>query len=78
MFKSYDSKPIQRLAVQIKDASSVKKVAFNTYCYTEDGVSVTFKAYIEPIQGDWVVRLTAEDTYHCTDSVFRDRNIVPE
>ena len=83
-FKFYDSKPVQRTALQITEKHKVEKCTDREATYTissSDGVvtdTVWFKAYEEPKVGDWVIELTAEDTYHCTDAVFRERNIVPE
>jgi len=37
---------------------------------------ITFKHYEPVLVGDWIVKLTVEDTYHCSDAVFRERNIV--
>jgi hypothetical protein len=76
-FKPYEAKPITRMAYQIKSTDFVVKseIAESTYYINRE---VEFKAYEEPKAGDWVVRLTEEDTYHCTDAVFRERNIVQE
>ena len=76
-FKPYESKPITRMAFQIKPTDTVVKseIAEATYYINHE---VEFKAYEEPKAGDWVVRLTEDDTYHVTDEVFRERNIVPE
>ena len=81
-FKPYEAKPITRMAFQITEAHDWAKFGESTYMITEAGNEklttnvIRFKAYEEPKIGDWVVRLTAEDTYHCTDAVFRERNIV--
>lgn len=81
-FQSYESKPVTRQAFQITDKHSWTKVGESEYIISEDTDQTTnlirFKAYQEPVIGDWIVRLTAEDTYHCTDAVFRERNVVPE
>lgn len=47
-------------------------VAENTFIYE----GVTFKAYQEPEVGDFICRLTVEDTYHVSRAVFVERNIV--
>jgi hypothetical protein len=81
VFYPYETKPITRYARQIKEAKEVEKVLDipNTYLLVLGfATPIPFKAYEEPKVGDWVVRLTKEDTYHCTDAVFRERNIVPE
>ena len=81
LFKPYESKPVTRYAVQIKKPKEVKesKLYPNTYYLEVEGyTAVQFKAYEVPKVGDWVVRVTEDDTYHCTDAVFRERNIVPD
>ena len=80
-FKPYEAKPVTRMAFQITDKHGWVKRGEATYSITEITEHttniITFKAYEEPKLGDWVVRLTEADTYHCTDAVFRERNIVP-
>ena len=80
-FKSYESKPVIRQAFQITEAHAWEKIGEASYVISEDTEEtaniIKFKSYEEPKIGDWIVRLTAEDTYHCTDLVFRERNIVP-
>lgn len=77
MFKSYISKPITREAFQISPEMMICKMESEaTFCAVGDGFQVNFKAYEVPVVGDWVVRLTEEDTYHVRDDVFRERNIV--
>lgn len=80
-FLPYNSKPVVRMAFQITEQHNITKIGEATYhcsITTTDPVysAVLFKAYEEPKVGDWIVRLTEEDTYHCTDAVFRERNIV--
>lgn len=81
-FKSFQSKPIERQAFQITAEHEWAKVGDATYIIAEKTEEtqalVRFKAYEEPGIGDWIVRLTEADTYHCTDAVFRERNIVPD
>lgn len=79
MFKSYESKPITRMAIEITSDYPVLEIAPNTYTYedSEEGL-ITFKGYIQPVNGDYIVRLTAEDTYHVARAIFHERNIIPE
>ncbi len=72
MFKEYQSKPIVREAMEIMALPAKIEDKESTYTYN----GVEFKAYEQPQIGDWVVRLTEEDTYHVSDKVFRERNIV--
>lgn len=82
MWKSYEGKPVTRVVHRIQDTDTVEKLGgeaqWRVTTAPAAGEAVTFKAYQEPVVGDWVVRLTGEDNYHCTDAVFRERNIVPE
>ena len=79
-FKPYESRPVIRQAFQLTASHTVTKsdvhpaTYFVSHCTAD---TVQFKAYQEPVVGDWIVRLTEDDTYHCTDAVFRERNIVP-
>jgi len=82
-FKPYEAKPVTRMAFQISAVHSIKKHenAEASWQVTHPDYPeqiVTFKAYEEPKAHDWVVRLTESDTYHCTDAVFRERNVVPD
>lgn len=87
IFVPYESKPVTRMAFQITESHViVKPKAIEGSQYTVGHIDpkgvitkpINFKAYEEPKVGDWVVRLTDTDTYHCTDAVFRERNIVPD
>jgi len=79
-FEKYQSKPIERMAFQILPSDRLKQVeGSNTIeLYRGEEQAIAFKAHEDVSPGDWVVRLTPNDTYHCTDAVFRERNIVPE
>lgn len=85
-FLGYESKQVTRMAFQITVNHVVVKPKSIDGCeYTIGHIGenntvmspIKFKAYEEPKVGDWIVKLTEEDTYHCTDTVFRERNIVP-
>ncbi len=87
-FKPYKAKPVTRMAFQITEEHTITKNPEKESSYhiaqlrqvvaiPDDFINpIEFKAYEEPKVGDWVVRLTESDTYHCTDAVFRERNIV--
>lgn len=74
-FKDYQSKPVVRSAHEVSDEDSIVKVGEATYQINEE---LIFKAYEPVVPGDFIVYLTAEDVYHCSRSVFLERNIVPE
>lgn len=80
-FKEYESKPVKRMAFQITADMEIEAGDCpDWFVSTEAGEDidvVCFKAYQQPVVGDWIVRLTEDDTYHCTDQVFRERNVVP-
>jgi hypothetical protein len=71
-FVAYESKPIVRMAMEITDENRVIEMAVNDYTYA----GIRFKAYKKPVAGDYIVRLTREDTYHVERGVFHERNVV--
>lgn len=71
-FRPYESKPITRMAVRIE--GEVDQLSDSDYWYC----GINFKAYQAPLVGDYIVRLTEEDTYHVSETVFKERNIVNE
>jgi hypothetical protein len=86
-FKEYESKPIMRQAFQITSEMRCLHIVGKESTYAiwptkkdcmdqyPEG-AILFKAYQEPKDGDWVVRLTENDTYHVSDEVFRKGNVV--
>ena len=81
MFKEYASKPIIRRAHKIVAEDVITKLAEEA-TYRIDSkcaqVDVKFKAYEEVKAGDYIVYLDDTDIYHCSENVFRERNIIPE
>lgn len=77
MFKEYTSKPIKRLAFEVPENAVIEALeAESTSAITVGDETVVFKHY-EPVNtGDFIVRLTMEDTYHCSRAVFEERNII--
>lgn len=76
MFKSYQSKPITRVAHRIEEADVFTAIDEYTSVILIGDEAVEFKHY-EPVQaGDYVVRLTVADTYHNSAAIFAERNIV--
>lgn len=71
-FMPYESKPITRMAIEIPVGAAVTRTAENTYEFQ----GISFKAYQPPVAGDYIVRLTEEDTYHVARAVFHERNII--
>lgn len=86
IFLHYESKPVTRMAFQITHNHVIVKpkvrggADYSIAAIFGPGNVITaaikFKAHEEPKVGDWIIRVTEEDTYHCTDAVFRERNIV--
>lgn len=82
MFKEYKSKQIIRLAHKVVKGDIINSVAdmeatYQLYMH-DTGETAFFNAYEEVKVGDYVVRLTIEDTYHCSAAVFAERNIIEE
>ena len=76
-WNEYQSRPVVRVAYEIKRDDEVTATGEEaTFSIKIDGEHVEFKAYEQPEAGDYVVRLTKEDTYHCRRDVFHDRNVV--
>lgn len=81
MFKEYQSKQITRLAHKIVKGDVITSMVNQESTYllvTTDNERALFKAYDNVKVGDYVVRLTVEDTCHCDGEVFADRNIVED
>ena len=80
MFKEYISKPITRMAFKVAEGDIINSVVHEEATYvlhrTSTGEEIFFKAYEEVKVGDYIVRLTVEDTYHCNAAVFAERNII--
>jgi len=75
MFKQYLSKIIIRHAHEIQQEDSILSLEGEESTSLLLG-EVRFKHY-EPVKtGDFIVRLTEDDTYHCSRAVFLDRNEV--
>ena len=77
-FKRYHSKPIVRLAYQIKE----KDLIYTDNDESDDhfidfnGERLTFVAHQEVKAGDYIVYLNESDIYHCSKQVFEERNEV--
>lgn len=77
-FLPYESKPVTRYAHKITDADKLAKVGEATYNIVLSDTVVAFKAYEKPVPGDYIVWLKDDDIYHCSDAVFRERNVVED
>ena len=77
LFVGYESKPITRMAhcVTEEDVIVQTKEEATSNLHAK-GELISFKHY-EPVKvGDFIGRLTVEDTYHVSQAVFRERNVV--
>lgn len=72
-FKPFEAKPVTRMALEITDVQLLKFIAGDAWSYNE----ILFKAHQNVVVGDYICRLTLEDTYHVSKAVFHERNIVP-
>jgi hypothetical protein len=77
MFNEYSSKPCIRLAHEVIEGEIHDHPDESTSTLVVGEVRVDFKHYEPVMTGDYVVRLTEEDTYHCSRPVFLERNLVP-
>lgn len=76
MFKDYQSKPITRKAHQVESLDELSAVDESTATLTIGMEQYTYK-YYEPVKvGDFIVFLDDTDIYHCSEKVFKERNIV--
>jgi hypothetical protein len=71
-FMPYESKPITRMAMEIPVDGLVTEIGPKTYMFQD----ITFVAHVQPVAGDYIVRLSETDTYHVERAVFHDRNVV--
>lgn len=78
-FKTYQSKPIERLAHCITADDVISRQGDKLYQIRfKDGRVYPFVAHQAVETGDYVVYLNDEDIYHCSAEVFRERNIVED
>lgn len=81
-FKTFQGKPIERLAYEIKGDEPLTEVKPGNFVITvknDDGqqVSIGFVTHEDVKVGDFVVYLNQEDVYHCSRKVFLERNEYP-
>ena len=78
MFKSYKSKPIERLALRLDfSIDKLTEIDKNTFTLRREGEFVCdFKAYQEVEDGDYVCYLNGNDIYHCCAKIFAEQNEV--
>jgi hypothetical protein len=77
MFKEYQSKPITRLAHEVTTDCTIMQTSDEaTSQIFIGGVWLYFKHYELVSVGDWIVYINETDVYHCSNKVFRSRNIV--
>ena len=80
LFKTYQSKPIERLAYQIKEGDEIEQNLPDKECslypqgHPTDGIQ--FVAYEGVRVGDYIIFLDESDVYHCRQDVFCERNVV--
>ena len=77
-FQAFESKPVTRHAYQIKDYDAMAKIGEATYNIVLGPRVIEFKAYEKPVPGDFIVWLKDDDIYHCSEAVFRERNVVED
>lgn len=79
MFSDYESRPITRKAILIDDSMLITKInGESTWELKKGDASLFFKAYVQPVVGDYIVHLKDDDVYHVDAVTFAERNIIPE
>ncbi len=84
-FKLFDAKPIQREAYQLTE-QDITAISFdrdadsdsNRACIFVGLSPISFAFHCKPEEikaGDYVVFINENDTYHCSEEVFNERNI---
>lgn len=73
-FKTYQSKPIQRYAYEIKSKDHIHAISETEFIVNVEGEAVTFNAHESIFPGDYVVFLSENDCYHCRQAIFKERN----
>lgn len=84
-FKLFDAKPIQREAYQLTE-QDITAISFdrdadsdsNRACIFVGLSHISFAFHCKPEEikaGDYVVFINENDTYHCSEEVFNERNI---
>jgi hypothetical protein len=75
-FTEYESKPVTRMAYRVKSTDFIFGISDSTFTIDIRGEVYTFKAHEVVFPGDFIVRLSDDDIYHCREAVFLERNIV--
>ncbi len=80
MFQTYQSKPIERLAHEITVEDRLEQQGFSTIwrLTNPEGKHILFDVPSgkKPEYGDYVVFIDERDVYHCSEAVFKERNVV--
>lgn len=76
-FRPYQSKPVTRYAYQITEADTITQISATAFYIPLHDEMVGFKAYEEPVPGDYIV-YSDHDIYHCSRDVFHERNLVED
>lgn len=77
MFKEYNSKPVVRTAYEIQSTDNLDwcpETKVLNLSIADEHYSVA--CFEEPVAGDFVVYLDADDVYHCSRKVFAERNCI--
>jgi hypothetical protein len=76
-FKPFRSKPVTRYAYQIAEDDTITQIDESSFYIPLHDEMVGFKAYEQPVAGDYIVWLKTE-IYHCSRDVFHERNLVED
>ena len=70
MFQLYETKPVVKPALQITPNDIIHKIDESTSLFERNGREVKFSHTAEVVVGDYVVRQSEKDIYHCPQDVF--------
>ncbi|MFU2512462.1 hypothetical protein [Pseudoalteromonas sp. ASV78] len=80
MFSDYESRPTTRKAILIDDSMLITKINGESTWELKvknSDASLFFKAYVQPVVGDYIVHLKHDEVYHVDAVTFAERNIIP-
>lgn len=80
MFSDYESRPITRKAILIDESMVITKINGESTWELKVkncDASLLFKAYIQPVVGDYIVHVKDDDVYHVDAVTFAERSIIP-
>ena len=73
MFEMYEAKPVIRCALQIRDTDSITQFNETSSILVREHHEVKFTHTNEVQRGDYIIRESESDIYHCPQAVFIEK-----